>query len=78
MLPCGYIEEHRPKPKPHHFKVPIPSRAWFSRETVRQPQRFGYIAATLVSNPSGGEPRPPTGRPYSHKWTPATLARDHG
>ena len=44
---------------PRRFKVPIPSRAWFSRGTVRQAQRFGSIAATLVSNPSGEEPRPP-------------------
>ena len=59
MVLCGYIYEPRPKPKPHRFKVPIPSWAWFSRGTVRQAQRFGYIAAWLVSNPSGEEPRPP-------------------
>ena len=58
MLPRGYIDEPRPKPTSHLFKVPIQSRAWFSRGTVRQAQRFGSIAATLVSNPSGEEPRP--------------------
>ena len=49
MLPRGYIDEPRPKPEPHLFTVPIPSRVVVLSWNGQTTQRLGYVAIDMFT-----------------------------